>query len=109
MEALIQTCKSFCVSPCTLEKMSNLIKKLKINKAKRTSDIESKFVKYAHLVISVFLSKLLNSCISDGTYPNSRKVAKVILVLKKVVAVESLSVHYGYYCSSTYLFFCIKI
>ena len=56
--------------------------KLKINKAKRTSDIETRFVKYANSVISVFLSKLINSCISDGIYPDSLKVAEVIPIFK---------------------------
>ena len=58
------------------------MKKLKINKAKRTSDIEIRFVKYANPVISVFLSKLINSCISSGIYPDSLQVAEVILILK---------------------------
>ena len=62
--------------------MSNLIKKLKTNKAKRTSGIETRFVKYANPVISVFLSKLINSCISDGIYADSLKVAEVILIFK---------------------------
>ena len=59
--------------------------KLKTNKAKRTSDIETKFVKYSNPVISVFLSKLINSCIGDGIYPDSLKVGEVIPIFKNGV------------------------
>ena len=62
--------------------MSNLIKKLKTIEAKRTSDMETRFVKYTNPVISVFLSKLINFCISDGIYPKSLEVAGVIPILK---------------------------
>ena len=62
--------------------MSNLIKKLKTIKVKTTSDIETRFVKYANPVISVFSSKLIDSCISDGIYPDSLKVAEVIPIFK---------------------------
>ena len=65
------------ISP-TPQEVSNLIKKLKTNTAKRTSDIETRFVKYANPVISILLSKLINSCISDGIYPALLKVTEVI-------------------------------
>ena len=78
MEALTQTYISFYLSPCSSQELSNLIKKLKINKAKKTSDIETRFVKYANPIISVSLGKLINSCISDETL----KVAKVIPIFK---------------------------
>ena len=41
VKALTQTCNSFYLSPCIPQEVSNLIKKLKTNKAKRTSDIET--------------------------------------------------------------------
>ena len=59
-----------------------MFKKLKTIEAKRTSDIETRFVKYANLVISVFFSKLINFYISDGIYPDSLKVAQVIPIFK---------------------------
>ena len=79
---MTQTCNSFYLSPCTPQEVSNLIKKLKTNKAKRPSDIENRFVKYANPVISVFLSELITSCINDGIYPYSLKVAEVIPIFK---------------------------
>ena len=82
VKALNQTCNSFYLSPCTPQEVLNVIKKLKTNKAKRTSDIETRFVEYANPVILVFLSKLINPCISDGIYPDSLRVAEVIPIFK---------------------------
>ena len=59
VKALSKTCNSFYLSPCTPLEVWNLIKKT--SEAKRTSDIETRFVKYADPVISVVLSKLINS------------------------------------------------
>ena len=102
MEALTQTCNSFYFSSYTPQEVSNLIKKLKTNKAKRTSDIETRFVNYASPVISVFLSKLINSCVSDGMYLNLLKVAEVISILKMVVAIElPITVLYHFFLNST--------
>ena len=82
MKALTQICNSFYLSLCTPQEVSNLIKNLKTNKAKRTSDIETRFVKYDNPVIVVFLNKLINSRISDGIHPDSLKVAEVIPIFK---------------------------
>ena len=81
MEALTQTYTSFYLSLKSQE-LSNLIKKLKTNKAKKTSNIETRFVKYANPIISVSLGKLINSCISDEISPDSLQVAKVIPIFK---------------------------
>ena len=70
----------------------------------QTCNTETRFVKYANLVISVFLSKLINSCISDGTYPDSLKVAEVIptVFLKMVVAIEvPITVLYHFFLNWT--------
>ena len=57
--------------------------KIENKKATRTSDIKTKFIKYANLVISKFVSDLLNSCLKGGVYPDSLKVAEVFLIFKK--------------------------
>ena len=66
--------------------MFDLIKKLKNKKAKRTLDTETKFIKYANPVLSVYLSELFNLfslCVNEGTYPDPLKIAEVILIFKK--------------------------
>ena len=51
---------SFFLLPCSPQEVFDLIKKLKNEKAKRILDIETKFIKYANPVLSVYLSKLRN-------------------------------------------------
>ena len=63
--------------------MFNIIKELKNRKARRTLDIETKFIKHANPIISFFLSELFNLCLSTGTYPDLMKVAEVIPIFKK--------------------------
>ena len=63
--------------------MYNEIAELKIKKATRTSDIESKFIKYANPVIAKFVSDLFNFCLKEGVYPDSLEVAGVIPIFKK--------------------------
>ena len=62
--------------------MYNEIAKFKIKKATRTSDIETKFIKYANPVISKFVSDLFNFCLKEGVYTDSLKVAEVIPIFK---------------------------
>ena len=64
--------------------MYNEIAKLKIKKATRTFDIETKFLNYANPVISKFVSDLFNFCRKEGVHPDSLKVAEVISIFKKV-------------------------
>ena len=59
------------------------IKALKENKAKRTLDIEIKFLKIANPVISNYLSFIFNSCLSSAIYPDSLKLAEVIPIFKE--------------------------
>ena len=68
---------------CSPQDVYNEIAILKIKKATRTSDIETKFNKYANPVISKFVSDLFNFCLKEGVYPDSLKVAKVIPIFKK--------------------------
>ena len=51
--------------PCSPQKVFNTIKLLKNRKATRTSDIETKFIKYANPVISKYESDLFNYCLSQ--------------------------------------------
>ena len=66
------------LSPSSQQEVFIVIKALKENKAWRTLDIETKFLKIANPVISNYLSFIFNSCLSSGIYPNSLKLAEVI-------------------------------
>ena len=74
---------SIFLSPCTPQEVFNLITKLKDRKARRTIDIETRFIKLANPVISTFLSNLFNVCLNTGVYPDSLKIAEVIPIFKK--------------------------
>ena len=63
--------------------MQNEIAKLKIKKATRTSDIETKFIKNVNSVISKFVSDLFDFCQKEGVYLDLLKVAEVISIFKK--------------------------
>ena len=62
--------------------MYNEIAKLKVKKATRTSDIETKFIKYANPVISKSVRALFNFCLKEDVYPDSLKVAEMIPIFK---------------------------
>ena len=77
------TSNSFFLSPRSSQEVFDLIKNLKNKKAKRTLDAETKFIKYANPIPSVYLSKLFNLCANEGTYPDPLKTGEVILIFKK--------------------------
>ena len=63
--------------------MFNIIKELKNRRAKRTLDIDTKFIKTANPIISFFLSELFTLCLSTATYPDLIKVAEAITIFKR--------------------------
>ena len=77
------TSNSFFLLPCSSQEVFDLIKKLKYKKAKRTLDTETKFVKYANPVLSVYLSELFNLRVKEGTYRDPLKIAAVIPIFRK--------------------------
>ena len=78
-----RTNASIFLSPSSPQEVLNVIKALKENKARRTLDKETKFLKIANPVISNYLSFIFNSCFSSGIYPDSLKLAEVIPIFKK--------------------------
>ena len=52
-------------------------------KAKRTNDIEPKFIKLTDPIIAHFLCETINLFISSGIYPDTMKVTEVISIFKK--------------------------
>ena len=59
-----------------------LNKKIKKQKSEKTLDTETKFIKYANPVLSVYLSELFNLCVKEGTYPDPLKIAEVMSIFK---------------------------
>ena len=74
---------SLFLTPSCPQEVFNVIKKLKTKRARKTSDVETVFIKYANPVISKFLSDMFNVCLSEGTYPDLLKIAKVVPIFKK--------------------------
>jgi len=60
-----------------------LINQIKSNKAKRSIDVESKFIKLANPVIAYFLSEIFNLCLTTEIYPDAMKVTEIIPIFKK--------------------------
>ena len=56
---------------------------IKIKKAVRENDITNKLLKLSNAVIPTFLCNILNSCIHQGEFPNSLKIAEVVPFFKK--------------------------
>ena len=79
---------SIFLSPCSPQEVYHLINQLKEEKAKRASDIETKFIKYANPVLSYFVSDTFNRCLTEGVYPDSLKIAEVIPILRKETATK---------------------
>ena len=73
----------FFFEPSTPYEVNEIIRALNDQKAKRKLDSETKFMKYANPVISVYLSHLFNLCITTGVFPDSLKIAEVIPIFKK--------------------------
>ena len=74
---------SLFLTPSCSQEVFNVIKKLKTKKAGRTNDVETVFIKYANPVISKYLSDMFNVWLSESTYPDLLKIAKVIPIFKK--------------------------
>ena len=64
------------------DKLSNLLVKNKLVSLS-TNKLLSLSTTAINPIISVFLCKLINSCVSDGIYPHLLKVAEVIPIFKK--------------------------
>ena len=56
---------------------------MKTNKACRSVDPPTKFIKYGKSVIAQFLCTLYNKCIVEGEYSDLFKITEVILIFKK--------------------------
>ena len=65
------------------EEINQLISELNEKTAVRKNDIAIKYYKIAKSVISPIISKMINKCISQGSFPDCLKIAQVIPVYKR--------------------------
>ena len=73
---------SLFLSP-TAEEVQTIIVSLSEKKAVRVSDTDTKYIKYSNSIIAEPLSDLLNECVTQGTFPDSLKIAEVVPIHKK--------------------------
>ena len=69
--------------PSTPYEVNEIIRALNNQKARKKLDPETKFIKYANPVISIYLIHLFNLCITTRVFPNSLEIAEVIPIFKK--------------------------
>ena len=74
---------SLLLSPSTPDELITIISSLKDKKAIRKYDYETKFIKLAKFSIAEFISKLFNSCLTRGVFPEALKIAEVVPIYKK--------------------------
>lgn len=74
---------SFFLAPFTESQLLTSIKQLNCNKATKSTCIPTKFVKISASVIAPVITKIFNTCITQGEFPKSLKQAEVIPVYKK--------------------------
>ena len=82
-EEPLRASNSIFLAPSTEMEVHGLINLIKSHKARRTNDIESRFIKLANPVIANFLSEMFNLSLTTGIYPDAMKVAEVIPIFKK--------------------------
>ena len=74
---------SFFFSPASSDEIATIIRSLKPKKSNRENNIETKFLKYSNVIISPVICNIFNSCIEQGKFPDSLKIAKVVPIFKK--------------------------
>ena len=74
---------SFYLKPVTQEEIIHHLQNLNTSKSTTTNDIPIKFIKIAARVTAPILTKLYNTCISEGSFTNILKLSQIILTHKK--------------------------
>ena len=80
---LMQRLSKTFFSPAMPEEITSIIHHLKSKKAARDNDVDTKFLQYSNMLISLIICDLFNSCIEPGSFPDALKVAEVVPVFKK--------------------------
>ena len=68
---------SLFLAPTDAHEIQLLIKNLKMKSKSSPNDIPSKFLKIASCIVSEWLSKLFNKCMTTGEFPDSWKIAHI--------------------------------
>ena len=88
MVSSVENEASFSFTCVTLDGISKEIKRLDIKKATQESDIPTKVIKQFPNLFIDFLHKNINSCLTEGTFPNDFKKALVHPIHKKECKTE---------------------
>ena len=73
---------SLFLSPTDAYEIQLLIKNLKMKSNSSPNDIPSKFLKIASCIVSEWLSKFFNKCMTTGEFPDSWKIAHITPIPK---------------------------
>ena len=73
---------SLFLAPTDAYEIQLLIKNLKMKLNSSPNDIPSKFLKIASCIVSEWLSKLFNKCMTTGEFPDSWKIARITPIPK---------------------------
>ena len=75
-------CQSFVLHEITEEEVNTCINNIKSQSAPGLDGISPKFIKLSKVVLTPFLTKLFNKCISQKSFPDSFKTAAIIPIPK---------------------------
>ena len=70
------------LTPTDAYEIQLLIKNLKMKSNSSPNDITSKFLKIASCIVSDWLSKFFNKCMTTGEFPDSWKIAHITPIHK---------------------------
>ena len=62
-------------APTDENEINKIVRQLKMKQNCQSYDIPSKFLKLANTVVAKWLAELFNSCINEGVFPDSLKIA----------------------------------
>ena len=74
--------QSFVLSEICEEEVDSCIDNIKSGSAQGSDETPPKFVKLSRCIISPLLTKLFNKCLKQETFPDSLRIAHVILIPK---------------------------
>ena len=80
------------LAPTDAYEIHPLIKNLKMKWNSSPNHIPSKFLKIASCIVSEWLSKLFNKCMTTGEFPDSWKIAHITPILKFIAQVPHLNI-----------------
>ena len=74
---------SIFISPLTVNETLSYISNLDSSKSTKSDSPPIKFIKLSAYIIAPIITKIFNSCISNGIFPNRLKQAEIIPIFKK--------------------------